>query len=441
MATNKSEKYIRGAIGFNDVGTVVPQNTPSKYGDRQTQFMAQRSIKFDAQRAYLATDYVLAEVQGLQQDFFAWTTTKIRLSDISKKDNSSLNGRKSDDRKEVLFPEINVDYFPIGAKIQTMGSTWICINPSNVSSVKTTAIVARCNATYNSYDEYGNIVTEPLVVESYQMAANDNTSSPSMALMDGYFKVICQLNDNTAKLHENSRIILGTKAYHITGVTNFMQEFTGDRESCHYLTFNARVEEPTELDDVSVDFIAGAKSVSFDVAVYGHSELSVGRDTQLNAAFIRNGEQVDNLPLAWDWSSSDEEIATVDENGNVTGVSVGECEIVATLVQNTDLYGIFKLVVSAFETESISFVNLIPSKISQFETAQLTAVVFVNGNATNERVTWSFVGASKECYDVETSDDGNTVTITCLAASELPLAVSATYGNITKGVAIELEGY
>lgn len=442
MADNDSQKYMRGVMGFNGIVDVVPTNTPPQYSSRKTQYMADRTFKFDNARAYLATDYVEAYVQGISGDYFyVWKATHIRLSDVSKNSQATLTGRKSDDRKIVLFPDESIDYVPIGAKIKTMGSTWIVINPENLSSAKTTCMVARCNASFNSYDEYGNVVTEPIVVESYQMDGNDNKSASQMVLMNGYFKVICQLNPNTAKLHENSRIILGTKAYHITGLTDFMQEFSGDRESCHYLTFDVRVEEPTELDDVTKDFVAGGKEYTFGVAIHGNHELAVGNSTQLTAVYTVNGE-ASSLEQSWVWESSDPSKATVDDNGVVTAIAEGEYLIKATLIENTHLTGIFNLVNTAVETESISFTTIIPLTISQFDMVTLGAAVFLGGKATDKPVQWSFSNADIDSYATEVADDGKSAVVTCLKPSETPLVITISQDGVEpKSVSIELEGY
>lgn len=439
MSKSQSEKFMRGVSGFGGTCAPVANNQPAQYGSRQTQYMAQRTRAYDEQRAYLSADYFEAEVQGLTDDFYTWTKANVRLADVSKKERSSLNSQKSDDRKVILFPDRSIEYFPIGAKIKTAGSVWLCINPSNISSAKSTAIVARCNASYNSYDEYGNIVTEPIVVESYQMTSNDNTNPSNIVLMDGYFKVICQLNDNTAKLHENSRLILGTKAYHITGVTNFMQEFSGDRSSCHYVTFNARVEEPTETDDITEHFIAGGRAETFEVSVVGNAEISVNNQTQLFASFIHN-DVSEEIPLTWQWSSTNEEIATVDENGVVTGVAEGSVEIVATLEQNKELQGIFKLVVSAFQTESVSFTSIIPTSLKQFEQVEISAAVFIDGKISEETPLWQIEGEDGT-YDADFGSTENSMIFECLKPSDTPLKITVGYGSASKTVEIELEGY
>ena len=80
MADNDSQKYMRGVMGFNGIVDVVPTNTPPQYSSRKTQYMADRTFKFDNARAYLATDYVEAYVQGISGDYFyVWKATHIRL--------------------------------------------------------------------------------------------------------------------------------------------------------------------------------------------------------------------------------------------------------------------------------------------------------------------------------------------------------------------------
>ena len=335
---NQTEKYIKDMAFSAGVSAPanLPLNKPSQYNDRQHQYMARQTVKYVDDRAKYASDYVKARVQGLaRDDFYTWLTTFIRLADIAAL--SASASKNIDDIKVILFKEPSIDYFPIGAKIETMGSTWLCTNPSNLSSVHGTAIVQRCNAAYNSYDYYGNIVTEPIVVEKALMASNDNNSPQNIVLMDGYFNVTCQLNDNTKWLGQNQRLILGSKAYHITGYTDFIQEFTGDYESIHILKFTIRVEEPT-VDDDMVNHIANGHNYTFEAQIYGADTVRVGEPSQLNAVFIKNGSAVSPTqehPQTWVWESANEAIATVDENGILTALSPGETIVTARLLEAT----------------------------------------------------------------------------------------------------------
>lgn len=445
MANNNSEKYIKSVTAFSGGGIGQPMNTPTQYASRERRYMAERTAMFDSNRAYLSTDYMSASVQGLTDNFYDWTSTNIRMADISSQ--TATATKKTDDYKEILFPELAIDYFPIGAKVETMGNTWICVNPSNISSVKSKAVVARCNTSYNSYDYYGNVVTEPIVVEKYSMLGNDNEHKSSIVLMDGYFNVTCQLNENTAQLKENSRIILGAKAYHITGMTDFIQEFSGNRESCHLLNFTIRVEEPTESDDIKVNFIAGGNEQDFDCILQGVDNMSVGEEVQFTSYFLKNGEIVEpteQYPISWHWHSSDNSVAKVDQDGNVIAQSVGTATITATMAQNNEIVAVAELVIkeNQIDEKTVVFTSVVPNEITQYESVVVSAIYKENGTATNQPLEWSFSGADSENdYTYTISDDGMSVEITCISPSNNNLEVTASYNDVSVTATIELLGY
>lgn len=438
---NDSQKHIKNLIFGND-GSKVVQNTPSQYDTRQKQYLSKRTERFVNERAYLATDYCQAEVQGLTENFYDFTATNIRLADILSPSASST--KRQDDYKEVLLVDDRFNYLPIGAKINTMGSTWLVVNPSNLSKALTTSVVAKCNATYNSYDYYGNVVTEPIVVEKYAMAGNDNERPINIVLMDGYFNITCQLNENTQKLGINKRIILGTKPYHITGFTDFIQEFTGNRESVHLITFTARIDEPTTNDDM-VNWIADGNSYKVSAELNGLTDLIAGTQTKLTPSFLINGievESTEKYPLTWHYHSSDNQIASVSQNGVVTSKAEGTVQISVTLAQNPLVTATLEIVVTEQLAEPyIAFDGFTVDYISQYDSATFTATYFENNLATNYPLKWSFSGPTKTDYNAVVSEDGKSVTIECLSASEKPLIIKASCNGYTSKIKINLVGY
>lgn len=434
---NQSEKFIRNISSYSGATSTVPSNTPAQYQSRQQQYMAGRNADFVANRSYLATDYVLAAVQGTTDNFFSWVNEYIRLSDF--KTSTSSFTKRMDDYKQILFSNKAIQYFPIGAKLQTMGNTWICVDPGNMSSPNTSSVIVRCNASYNSYDEYGNIVTEPIYVERYDMLGNNNESPNNLELMDGNFRVICQRNSNTEKLGMNKRIILGRYAYHITGFTDFIQEFTGDFDSTHLLTFTIRIEEPTESDDMDLR-IAEGNNVNYSAQISGDNTTAVGYSTQLAAHFLLNGNEITDIPLSWVWSSSNNDVATVDENGVCTGVSSGVAELTATLSQNPQISK--KISVEVKENRDltyVSFVGFVPKFINQYFEETFTAKIVRDGAETEEPVDFSFSGASSDDYNATIY--GNSCTIECLSASVTPLLITVTNGEYSETISVELLGY
>lgn len=438
---NNSEKYIQGVALQSGAGIGPVSNTPTQYGNRQHQYLAHRTEQYIKARAKYASDFVQANVQGLiPEDFYRYVSTFIRFADIAAQ--SATGSKNVDDVKVILFSEPSIDYFPIGAKIQTMGSTWLCINPSNISSVHSTAIVQRCNAAYCLYDYYGNIVTEPIIVEKVAMASNSNSTPENLVMMEGYFNVTCQLNEYTKALGQNQRLILGSKAYHITGFTDFIQEFTGDYDSVHLLRFSIRIEEPTESDDL-INHIENGKNYSFSAEISGADEITAGESTQLTAHFIKNGTEVqatEQYPLTWEWASSDNTLATVSADGAITAINEGDVQISAHLAQSKEITAVFNMKINKANTNPfVNFIGAIPAEIEQFDNATIEAGYYENGALTSNIVEWSFSGADEKSYYTVIND--NYVTISCLRADDNPLIVTATYGEYKISVAISLEGY
>lgn len=439
-----NKDYIQAAIESAKPSINFSSNAPPQYKDRQRQYLSKSTKAFVQSKAKYSSDFVGAYVQGLDpSDFYAYTPVKIRLSDVSSL--SAISKKKTDDYKEILFENGNIDYIPRGAKIKTMGSTWIVSNPENLSSAVCTALIVRCNTTFNSYDAYGNIVTEPIFISNEAMTGNGNVPEQNLMLMHGYFNVVCQLNDNTKRLNQDRRFILGTKAYNITGFQDFIQEFTGNRDSVHLLNFFCHIEEPTELDDISENFIANGKSYSFSVELTGRNKLflnTAAKAERVFPRFISNGEE-SNLPVTWKFESSDENILTVDINGNVYARSAGTAKVKATMQENTSLSAELEIEVSEEEIpHSVTeFVGYCRPKLRQNESAVYRASNFIDSVETDDAVFYTFSGADPSCYDYV--QNGKELTVTCLGYSEKPLILSAySNGRETENpIAIRLTGY
>lgn len=438
---NESQKYIQ-SVSHPGV-TQVRNNAPSQYRDRKRQYLADRRTLYDEQRDYLATDYVKARVQGLNpDDFYAWTETEIRLSDVSTQSVTAFDSKQYDDFKEILFRSRAIDYIPVGAYIETMGSIWMVVNPGNMSSPTTNAVIARCRAHWTFYDAYGNIQWEPLVIDRRTMLSNRNESPENLVLMEGYFNIKCQKNSNTIKLRDNQRMILGSYAYHITGYTDFFEEFTGDDESAHVINLTVRREEPEEHDDLT-NHIADGLLYTWSAALTGPESVPVEGQIAMTAHMLKNGENAPvsaDIPQTWIYSSSDETVLTADSQGVCTGISEGTATVTATLKENPDLTASMRVTVAA-SSEDVRFIGTVPPSVSQYTTVEITAAHEVNGTITDDALEWEFNGADPKNYTVTVGENGRTASITCDSPSAVPLIVTARYNDLSESVSIKLIGY
>lgn len=437
---NRSQKFIK-SVSHPGV-TSVKSNIPAQYKDRRHQYLADRRTLFDEQRDYLATDYVKARVQGLNPDnFYEWVETEIRLSDVSTQSVTAFDSKEYDNFKEILFRSRAIDYIPVGAYVETMGSYWMVVNPGNMSAPTTNAVIARCRAHWTFYDDYGNIQWEPLVIDRRTMLSNRNESPENLVLMEGYFNVKCQKNTNTVKLRDNQRMILGSYAYHITGFTDFFEEFTGDDESAHVINLTVRREEPEEHDDL-VNHIADGLLYTWSAEITGSGSVLVDGETTLTADMLMNGKGYSDreLPMTWSWSSSDESVATVNADGIVRGISEGSAVITANLAENPDLAATFTISVNA-GSDAVRFVGTVPPFIAQYSEIVLNAVHEVNGEATEDPLEWSFAGAGPENWAATVSGDGLSCMVACNSPASEPLIVTVSYGGKSASVSIKLLGY
>lgn len=437
------QKYLGNVAVVNGRLTAPNENEPGQYSNRGFPYDNPVSTRFYQEYAKYASDYFVGvEAQGLDpEDPYKWETITMRMADLVK--TSAAMQRQFDNHKMVLLDAMKYAYVPRGAKFVLMGSVWLATNPENISGSDGMGVVQRCNATWRHLDFFGNVLAEPLVVETDILRANAPDPQYNMNIVKGYFNVKAQYNIWTAQIEDNTRMILGPQCYVVTGFSPFFQEFTGNDCSVRMVEFTIRRDEINEAIDDLENRVAGGKTFSWEILLEGKPTAFVGNTFTCTATSKRCGEvltsQNNTVYFDYIWSSDNESIATVDENGVVTAVSEGNCNIVCTLAQNDEIWSIWPLVVeSAAQGDVVDFLTTPPTSITAYTTATLTAVCMTDGVEVSEAVDWSFSGADPNAYSV--SEDGNEVSVSCWSGSVAPLMVTASWHGESVSVLIELVG-
>lgn len=435
------QKSLKNAM-LTGAGLVAWQNNaPVQYNGRQRQYFGDETRTFTQMMAQYSSDFVEAQMQGIDpENPLAYQTRFIRLSDVVKP--TAAIQRRFDDYKMLLVADRDIDYLMPGSKVVTMGSTWLVVNPMNVSGSDGMSLVRRCNAVWNYLDYYGNVVSEPIIVENQRANANDSDTQNSQLISKGYFNVICQYNDATRQIDTNTRLILGTGAYRVTGYSDFETEFTGDYGTVRTLSFTVRYEEPNDAIDDMVNHVAGGKVFSWEVFVIGPAGMTVGSSASFTAKSVRNGEDAPesgDYPVGYIWSSDDESVLTVDADGLVTAVSEGTATITASLEQNPANFAEFTVDVTE-TADGVDFTSTVPASLAAYESTAISAAYFEDGEETDDPIVWVLTGADENAYSHLVSTDGKSVSIDCFGYSETPLTVTANYGEYSASAQIELEG-
>ena len=437
MPNGLNKNIMNGLLAsdrLNQFATNSPANTSplwSKYNDEATAYYHKY--------APYASNVFDAEIQGLDYDnFYAWTKVRLRSSNVI---NPSTGENLSTSWQSILILDRKVDFIPIGAYVKYNNSIWIVYNPDNIASPTGNSIVIRCNTTYNTLDYYGNIVKTPMFFAKGTVLASSPYYMEFSATLDGYQHVIMQLNDVTEKITNNTRLILGKSAFGMYGVSDFPEEFTGELDSCHIFRADLRLQETVEADDL-VNRVADGKYFSFVIDIGGNTVMYNGEPQTLAVTARREGEVVVSTaenPITYVWTSSDESVATVDEYGVVTPVSIGYCQITCSIQQNPNITSVFGFNVVEREAQTyIDFITPIPDEIRSFETLDIEAVYYENGQQTADAIEYTLTGANENSYSYTVND--NILTIQTYAPSEAPLEITASCNGQSAVTKIRITG-
>lgn len=191
----------------------------------------------------------------------------------------------------------------------------------------------------------------------------------------------------------------------------------------------ATEDNTNELYDYCVVNVAGPVSkISLDVSTLA---LKTGESYKL----IPTVEPETALDKTITWTSSNEKIATVDENGLVTTKSEGTVVITATSNYDSTISSTCHIIISnpIYKVTNIKIAG-IPSKIKVGGNFKLVATVSPS-NATNKKVTWKSSNTkyasvnSNGNVSIKSSGAGKTVKITATAKDD---------SGVTKTVTIKI---
>lgn len=407
-----------------------PERQPSQYADKQFEYYADPTHLFKDKMLEYASDYFEALLQNWDNGG-AWETVYIRMADVVRP--SAAIQRHFDEYKMVLPRDPSINYLQPGTKLQAMGSYWIVVNPVNISGGDGAGIVRRCNTVWNHLDWYGNVVSEPIVVENDRANASSPDAQTDQRIATGYYNVICQYNDFTRQINDNTRLILGSKAYQVTGYGDFDTEFTGDYDTRRLLYFSIRVLTLNDATDDMENHVAGGLTFSMSATASAQKKIGIDVTRYAQVRTIRNGTEVNPYdaehPFSYTYSSDNTDVATVTTGtGQIRGVGLGTATITATMVQNPSVTASVTISVEA-TMNSVYFVDPAPSGLDAYQSVELVAR-FVNAQGATTQPSvfkWAFTGAADGSYSVVLGGiRDNTAIITCYGYSETPLTVTVT---------------
>lgn len=424
-------KLARNSAMVNGT-TPYMQAGSSRYDEGlKKQFFADQTRLYTQEIGPAASNVYDAMCQGVSEngDWYDWRKVRIRVSPAAT---SSTGETMPDDWQKLhIIKPVSIDTVPIGAYLTFAGNTWIVYKGKNMGSVIGDGIIRRCNSVINVLDWYGNIVPVPMSYAKMGTLGNASHASENSIVAKNYISCICQLNEYSKAFAENTRIILGKTAYSMRGLNDFTREFTDDQDSVHLLTFTIERSAPLPQDSLEKQ-CADYESFRWEIGISGARSMNAGNTQKLSVRSTRMGETVvsgTEHPISYLFASSDESVATVDSEGNVTAIGPGNATITVTLAQNTEISQTMALLVEEAQTgESVGFTSTVPERLGEYETVLIRAARFLDGAQQSGEVNFTFSGPPANSYGVEQVEE-NAYRVTCYGASNVPLVVTISDGE------------
>ena len=246
----------------------------------------------------------------------------------------------------------------------------------------------------------------------------------------------CYVYDTTTSVENTSALLNGVGVFvgnFYTNLPNYQAQVT--TTDCYYGECStdenfgtATLKDQTEFEDGTVTGLLGDAFVQGeDYPIINIPVASVALDQEELSLFAGENETViaSVLPLVASnqkvtWTSSDDTVATVDENGVVTAVSAGAAVITVTTED-----GSLTASCTVTVTVPVTGVSLDKDEMSLTvgETGTLTATVTPE-NATNGNITWA-----SDKADVATVDENGVVS--AVSAGTAVITVTTEDGSLT----------
>ena len=347
-----------------------------------------------------------------EEDFI--TIPRVRVDTILNYNTGIILG---DDYKTFIFaPEFEVQPY-YGMKFRWQGSYWLVINTNSYASLPVSAEVRRCNNVLRFFNEKGERVYEPCIMD-YTLRFANNEDTMTIAIGNGEQKVWCQRNSRTQLIQPNDRFLFGTPEQRVAfrlyagGVKNYLNGVTMDDLSPTITEFYVDHYEINPLFDDLENGFANAYLNEVTIALNDvEPRMNIG-DKDVVSAIVKRGNTIlDNINI--EWLSSDNDVVSVSD-GVITANALGDAVITAT-ISDTNISTTAQVSVVEEEVDDVYELLVSPDKDYVLQGVSETFVVdlYKNGVKQPDVVTFADLstGIPVGKYTI-TSDIQNTFTLT-----------------------------
>lgn len=333
--------------------------------------------------------YGVVDIQSIDRDTFLQTDILTRVTKASKTKNIALNCSE-DDIRQIIFQDIS--YQPqLGDMFYFSNYYWIVIDTDNIISPTASCIVRKCNNIIKYKNNNLNFIQSCVIQEigKNNMKVEEETE---ILTPDATFLLVVAYNHNTRKLMLNTRFLFGDFAYRVNGIDT--------------VSMIGLIKLKIQLDDIREnldDFVTGyadnslLKTDDYSLNIINKDfKAKVGDNPiQLNIELFDNRIKEASQVIDFIYQSDNEKICTIDNNGLVSFIGVGVCNITVkykkdeTVMSNINIT-VEPAIIPTIDKYSIKIISGSSSMILGSSNSKYTCAVYNNGiEDTNKSITWS----------------------------------------------------
>ena len=238
--------------------------------------------------------------------------------------------KDSDDYRSLYFKNINHEVGR-GRYFKWANNYWI-VYETTTSELETIATcnIRRCNNWLKWLNDKGEVIQYPCVIEGELTSANSQVAK-TITQANSHINVIVQGNIDTLSLRKNARVMFNHSVYKFYAINNYMQtDFVGDNAPLLFMDFYLDME--IDEDNVEENL---ADDLRKDFTIECNVQHLIGQRNTcgcINSIVYHNNKTISNV--RFEYSSSDDNIIVVDDNGNYTMLNNGNAIITVNILGN-----------------------------------------------------------------------------------------------------------
>ena len=295
---------------------------------------------------------------------------------------TSTGLKQGEDFKKFIFKNINHNVY-LGLYYIFDDNYWITYFIDNYAGLPRDIAVRRCNNRLRIVDpDNGSIFSIPCVID-YDMLSPSQQVNSYIITPNNHAVVKVQGNQDTLRLFDyNTRYMLGGRPFKLLAYQNALLSST-DGNTTTYLELELYLDELHAKDDI-INQLAYNGDFNYKVKINSNDlKLTQNSMGQLTTTIILNDIQVDRKII---WSSSDESVVEIDQNGNykVVGNNGDTANITASLFGNDQVFDTINITVSdIIDDDIIVIMNPVFDKIRQYDQNDFQIQVYYNQTLIN----------------------------------------------------------